>query len=98
MTWKLQKSLCQPGTYSEAQDATQASTSEEAVSTSPTEGLVAAASQTVTCDALALPATPASMTEQSDLDQSNSTLCKSEANPSPATIVYIWRDLSGKFR
>ena len=70
MTWKLQKSLPQPGTPSEAQDATQASTSEEAVSTSPTEGTVAAPSQTVTCDALALPGTPTSMTEWSDLDQS----------------------------
>ena len=38
LTWKLQKSLRQPGTPSESGDATQASTSEEAVPTSPTEG------------------------------------------------------------
>ena len=66
MTWKLQKSLHQPGIPSEAGDATQASTSEEAVSTSPTEGTVAATSQTVTCDTLALPDTLVNMTEQSD--------------------------------
>ena len=40
LTWKLQKSLHQPGTPSEAGDATQASS----------EGTVAATSQTVMCD------------------------------------------------
>ena len=96
LTWKLQKSICQPGTRSEAGGATQASTSEEAVSTSPTEGTVAAPSQTVTCDALALPGTSASMTERSDLDQSDSTLCERETNPSPANSLY-GGDLSGEF-
>ena len=84
MIWKLQKSLRQPGTPSEAGDATQASTSEEAVSTFPMEGTIGATSQTVTCDTLVLPDTPVNMTEQSDLVTSDSTLCESEANPSPA--------------
>ena len=88
MSWKLQKSLCQPGTLSEAEDTTQASTSEEAVSTFPTEEATAATSQTVTYDTLALPDTPVNMTEQSDLVKSESTLCESEANPSPAASLH----------
>ena len=95
MTWKLQKSLRQPGTPSEAGDATQASTSEEAVSTFPTEGMIAATSQTVTCDTLALPDTPVNMTEQSDLVTSDSTLCESEANPSPAASLHGEISLAG---
>ena len=89
MTWKLQKSLHQPGTPSEAGDATQASTSEEAVSTFPTEGTIAATSQAVTCDTVALPDTPVNMSEQSDLVTSDSTLRESEANPSPAASLHV---------
>ena len=89
LNWKLQKSLHQPGTPSEAGDATQASTSVKAVSTNPTEGMVSAASQTVTCDALTLPDTPANLTERSDLVQSNSSLCESEANQSPAASLHV---------
>ena len=78
LTWKLQKSLHQPGTPSEAGDATQASS----------EGTVAATSQSVTYDTLALPDTPANTTERSDLVQSDSTLCGSEANPSPVAGLH----------
>ena len=95
MTWKLQKSLRQPGTPSEAGDATQASTSKGAVSTFPMEGTIAATSQTVTCDTLAPPDTPVNMTEQSDLDTSDSTLCESEANPSPAASLHGEISLAG---
>ena len=76
LTWKLQKSLRQPGTPRESGDSTQTSTSEETVSTSSLEGIVAVPSQIVTCDAFALPDTPANMSEQSDLVQSDSTLCE----------------------
>ena len=47
-TWKLQKSLRHPEIPRESGDVTQASTSGEAESTSPTEGMVVAP-QIVTC-------------------------------------------------
>jgi hypothetical protein len=37
MTWKLQKSLCPPGTPGESEDVTQSATAERIVSTPPAE-------------------------------------------------------------
>ena len=45
-------------------------------------------------DTLVLPNTPVNMTEQSDLVTSDSTLCESEANPSPAASLH--GEISGR--